>query len=76
MDAMQKINGITSALLNELNEIEDEAQGNPPGHLRQGNAALLFPEFVRLYPNVHIDLVSMALTRWKGCCMKGCAMWH
>ncbi|MGI6653276.1 MAG: LysR substrate-binding domain-containing protein [Christensenellales bacterium] len=62
MDAMQKINGITSALLNELNEIEDEAQGTIRlGISRQRGMQLLplvFPEFVRLYPNVHIDLIE------------------
>ena len=62
MDAMQKISGITTALFNELNEIEDEAQGN----IRLGISyqrgmqllPLVLPEFFHLYPKVNIDLVE------------------
>lgn len=62
MDAMEKIAGITAALLNELHETEDEAQGRIRlGISRQRGMQLLplvLPEFVHLYPRVRIDLIE------------------
>ncbi len=66
MDAMQRITGITATLLNELHEIEDEAQGRMclGISLQRGMQLLpvVIPEFAKFYPRVRIDLMEHGST--------------
>ena len=62
LEAMQKIAGITTSLLNELHEIEEEERGR----MRLGISLqrgmqllpLVIPDFSRRYPRVRIDLME------------------
>lgn len=62
LEAMQRIAGITTTLLNELHEIEDEARGRMRlGISLQRGMQLLpivIPQFVKMYPRVRIDLME------------------
>ncbi len=62
LEAMQRIAGITTTLINELHEIQDEARGR----MRLGISLqrgmqllpLVIPPFVKMYPRVRIDLME------------------